>query len=90
VTDEQRVALYVLACFTLLHGRPPGLGELAALLGISKPGACKRLRWLDKKGLVSRSDRAITEAGLRCALGSLPALTAPGGWASPRAVGALP
>lgn len=63
--------LSAVACLTLLHGRPPALSELGAVLGISKQAVFYRLHWLGKKGLWSRPTRAITPAGLRCARGWL-------------------
>lgn len=69
VTDEQRGTIQTLACLTLLHGHGPTLGELAEVLGVSKPAAFYRLHWLEKKGLWSKADRSITAAGLLSALG---------------------
>jgi DNA-binding IclR family transcriptional regulator len=72
VTEPQQHAIRVIACLTLLHGRAPELGELAEVLGISKPGAVHRLHWLEKKGLCSSSGRALTQLGLMSALGLAP------------------
>ncbi len=69
VTEEQQHAIRVMACLTLLHGRAPALGELAAVWGISKPAVIHRLEWLDKKGLCCRRARTLTEQGLRAAIG---------------------
>jgi Mn-dependent DtxR family transcriptional regulator len=69
VTETQKRALSAIACLTLLRGRVPTLGELAEVLQISKPAACDRLHWLEKKGLWERSGRAITQAGLLSAIG---------------------
>lgn len=63
--------LGAITCLTLLHGRPPTLGELAEVLSVSKPAVFYRLHWLAKKGLWSRSSRAVTQAGFRCARGWL-------------------
>lgn len=68
MTDEQRRAIGVIACFTLLHDRPPELGELAEVFGVSKPAVLHRLHWLEKKGLWRATDRSLTELGLRSAL----------------------
>jgi DNA-binding IclR family transcriptional regulator len=68
VTEEQRRAIGVIACFTLLHDRPPELGELAEVFGTSKPAVLHRLHWLEKKGLWRRDGRTVTELGLRAAL----------------------
>ena len=69
VTEEQRHAIQVIACLTLLHGRAPELAELAEVFGISKPGVLHRLHWLEKKGLWRKADRSVTELGLRSSLG---------------------
>ncbi len=69
VTEEQQRAIQVIACLTLLHGRPPELAELAEVWGITKPAVLHRLHWLEKKGLWRKADRSVTEPGLRSALG---------------------
>lgn len=69
VTNEQRRTIQTLACLTLLHGRSPALGELAEVLGVSKPAAFYRLHWLEKKGLWCKASHSITTSGLLSALG---------------------
>jgi predicted transcriptional regulator len=68
VTEPQRHAIRIIACLTLLHGRPPTLSEIAEAMRVTKVAICLRLRWLEKKGLCERASRAITEPGLRAAL----------------------
>lgn len=58
----------MMACLTLLHGRAPELGEIAAALGVTKAAASYRLQWLEKKGLCNRATREVTELGLHAAL----------------------
>jgi hypothetical protein len=65
VTDEQRRAISVIACLTLLHRRPPALRELASVLEKTHVAVIHRLHWLEKKGLWRRGDRRVTELGLR-------------------------
>jgi Mn-dependent DtxR family transcriptional regulator len=55
-----------------LRGRAPALREIAEVLQVSKPAVFYRLHWLEKKGLWSKANRAITEAGLLSALGLPP------------------
>jgi hypothetical protein len=69
VTEEQQRTIGAIACLTLLRGRPPVLRELAEAWGVSKWGAACRLHWLEKKGLWRKSDRSLTELGLRSAVG---------------------
>lgn len=69
VTEEQQRAVRVIACLTLLHGRPPQQPEIAAVLGVTKVAIHKRLHYMAKKGLWSREERRLTEQGLRAALG---------------------
>jgi len=71
VTENQRRTLGAIACLTLLHGRSPTLSELGRVLRVTKQAADYRLHWLAKKGLWSRTQRVITQAGLRCARGWL-------------------
>lgn len=68
MTEEQQRAIQVIACLTLLHGRPPDLAELAEVFGVTKPAVLHRLHWLEKKGLWRRADRSLTELGLRSVL----------------------
>lgn len=69
MTEEQRRAMQVIACLTLLHGRPPTLSEIGEALGVTKEAVFYRLHWMEKKGYWRKLDRAITEPGLRAALG---------------------
>ncbi|MFL5520596.1 MAG: hypothetical protein ACJ8B6_06645 [Gemmatimonadales bacterium] len=69
MTEEQQRAINIIACLTLLHGRPPALAEIAEVLGVTKVAVFKRLHWLEKKGLWRKEDRSVTELGLRSSLG---------------------
>lgn len=72
VTEEQRHAARIIACLTLLNGRPPLGPEIARVLGVSKVAVHKRLHYMAKKGLWSRDERRLTELGLRAGLGAEP------------------
>jgi Mn-dependent DtxR family transcriptional regulator len=72
VTEEQQRAIQVIACLTLLHGRPPTLTEIAEVLEVTKEAVFYRLHWLEKKGLWRKEDRRVTELGLRTTLGLHP------------------
>lgn len=64
VTDKQRQILDFIEQFTSDHGMPPTVGEIAEDFGVATPTAFNHLRALQKKGMITRSEKARSIAVL--------------------------